>query len=84
MTKVAKLKHKKREHEALLYKLEVKLNSDGNVMFNYEWIKPINLLIALKNYETYDDKHILCSINNHCVSNTHTLDGDIKYLLRNI
>ena len=42
MTKVAKLKHKKREHEALLYKLEVKLNSDGNVMFNYEWIKPIN------------------------------------------
>ena len=41
MTKVAKLKHKKREHEALLYKLEVKLNSDGNVMFNYEWIKPI-------------------------------------------
>ena len=53
-------------------------------MFNYEWIKPINLLNALKNYETYDDKHILCSIINHCVSNSHTLDGDIKYLLRNI
>ena len=48
---------------------QVKLNSDGNVMFNYEWIKPINLLNALKNYETYDDKHILCSIINHLTHN---------------
>ena len=32
--------NKKGEHEALLYKLEVKLNRDGTIGFNYDWVKP--------------------------------------------
>ena len=84
MTKVEKIRHKKREREALLYKLEVQLNSDGNLMFNYEWVNPSKLLDALKKYKSYDAKHILCSIIRHCVSNSHALDSEIKYLLRNI
>ena len=59
MTKVEKIRHKKRESEALLYKLEVQLNSDGNLMFNYEWVNPRKLLDALKKYKLYDDNHIL-------------------------
>ena len=84
MTKVAKISHKKREHEALLYKLEIKLNSNGNLLFNYEWIHTNKLLDALKNYKTYDDKHVICAVIRHCVSNSHALDSEIKYLLRNI
>ena len=40
--------NKKGEHEALLYKLEVKLNSDGNILFNYDWVKPELLIEKLK------------------------------------
>ena len=45
------VRHKKREHEALLYKLEVKINSNGNILFNYDWVKPEHILDNLKKYE---------------------------------
>ena len=45
-----KLSNKKGEHEALLYKLEVKINSDGNILFNYDWVKPEHILNNLSIY----------------------------------
>ena len=76
-----KKRHKKREHEALLYQLEVRLNSDGNICFNYDWVKPELLVKQLKNYE---HAHLLSAIIRHCLSNGYKLDEDLKYLLRNI
>ena len=73
--------NKKGEHEALLYKLEVKLNSDGDVLFNYDWVKPETLIDRLKNCE---HKYTLSAIIRHCLSNGYKLDEDLKYLLRNI
>ena len=76
-----KLRNKKREHEALLYKLEVKLNSDGNILFSYDWVKPEYILDNLKKYEY---KHVICALIRHCLSNGYKLDDELKYLLRNI
>jgi|TARA_Y100000296_G_scaffold37868_1_gene43803 hypothetical protein len=76
-----KLRNKKREHEALLYKLEVKLNSDGNILFSYDWVKPEHILDNLKKYEY---KHVICALIRHCLSNGYKLDDELKYLLRNI
>ena len=76
-----KLRNKKREHEALLYKLEVKINSDGNILFNYDWVKPDHILNNLKDY---DFKHVICALIRHCLSNGYKLDDELKYLLRNI
>ena len=73
--------NKKGEHEALLYKLEVKLNSDGNILFNYDWVKPETLVDSLKDYEY---KYAISAIFRHCLSNGYKLDEDLKYLLRNI
>ena len=73
--------NKKGEHEALLYKLEVKLNSDGNILFNYDWVKPEHILNNLKDYEY---KHVICALIRHCLSNGYKLDEELKYLLRNI
>ena len=75
------VRHKKREHEALLYKLEVKINNNGNILFNYDWVKPERIVDNLKNYEF---KYILSAIVRHCLSNGHKLDEELKYLLRNI
>ena len=75
------VRRKKREHEALLYKLEVKINNDGNILFDYDWIKPEHLVDKLKNYEF---KYILSAVINHCLSNGYKLDEELKYLLRNI
>ena len=75
------VKHKKREHEALLYKLEVKINNNGNILFNYDWVKPEHIVDKLKNYEF---KYILSAIIRHCLSNGYKLDEELKYLLRNI
>ena len=74
-------KNKKGEHEALLYKLEVKLNSDGNILFNYEWVKPELIIEHLKDYEY---KYTISAIIRHCLSNGYKLDEELKYLLRNI
>ena len=76
-----KLRNKKREHEALLYKLEVKINNDGNILFNYDWVKPERIVDNLKDYEF---KYILSAIVRHCLSNGYKLDEELKYLLRNI
>jgi hypothetical protein len=76
-----KLSNKKGEHEALLYKLEVKINSDGNILFNYDWVKPEHILDNLKKYEY---KHVICALIRHCLSNGYKLDDELKYLLRNI
>ena len=73
--------NKKGEHEALLYKLEVKLNSDGNILFDYDWVKPELVIEYLKDYEY---KYTLSAIIRHCLSNSHKLDEELKYLLRNI
>ena len=73
--------NKKGEHEALLYKLEVRLNTDGNILFNYDWVKPETLVDNLKNYEY---KYTISAIIRHCLSNGHKLDEELKYLLRNI
>ena len=73
--------NKKGEHEALLYKLEVKLNSDGNILFNYDWVKPETLVNNLKDY-VY--KYTISAIIRHCLSNGYKLDEDLKHLLRNI
>ena len=72
--KQQKLRNKKREHEALLYKLEVKINTDGNILFNYDWVKPEHILDNLKKYEY---KHIICSIVRHCLSNGYKLDDEL-------
>ena len=76
-----KLSNKKREHEALLYKLEVKINSGGNILFSYDWVKPEHILDNLKKYEY---KHVICALIRHCLSNGYKLDDELKYLLRNI
>tara|TARA_R100000789_G_C3000605_1_gene148694 strand:- start:188 stop:430 length:243 start_codon:yes stop_codon:yes gene_type:complete len=76
-----KLRNKKREHEALLYKLEVKINSGGNILFSYDWVKPEHILDNLKKYEY---KHVICALIRHCLSNGYKLDDELKYLLRNI
>ena len=73
--------NKKGEHEALLYKLEVKLNSDGNILFDYDWVKPELVIEYLKDYEY---KYTLSAIIRHCLSNGYKLDEELKYLLRNI
>ena len=73
--------NKKGEHEALLYKLEVKLNSDGNILFNYDWVKPETIIDNLKDYEY---KHTISAIIRQFLSNGYKLDEDLKYLLRNI
>ena len=75
------LQNKKGEHEALLYKLEVKLNGDGTVGFNYDWVKPELVIDQLKNYEY---KYTISAIIRHCLSNGYKLDEELKYLLRNI
>ena len=76
-----KLNNKKGEHEALLYKLEVKLNSDGNILFNYDWVKPEHILNNLKDYEY---KHVICALIRHCLSNGYKLYSELKYLLRRL
>jgi hypothetical protein len=76
-----KLRNKKREHEALLYKLEVKINNGGNILFSYDWVKPEHILDNLKKYEY---KHVICALIRHCLSNGYKLDDELKYLLRNI
>jgi|TARA_Y100000004_G_scaffold91087_1_gene102098 hypothetical protein len=73
--------NKKGEHEALLYKLEVKLNSDGNILFNYDWVKPELLIEKLKQYEY---KYVISAIIRHCLSNGYKLDDELKQLLKNI
>jgi hypothetical protein len=74
-----KKRRKKREHEALLYQLEVKLNSDGNLCFNYDWVKPESLVRQLKDYEY---SHLLSAVIRHCLSNGHKLDSELNYLLK--
>ena len=81
MHRQVKKRHKKREHEALLYQLEVKLNSDGNISFNYDWVKPELVVESLKDYE---HAHIISAIIRHCLSNGYKLDSELNYLLRNI
>ena len=76
-----KKRHKKREHEALLYKLEVKLNNDGTLSFNYDWVKPEIIVDQLKNYEY---RYTISAIVRHCLSNGYKLDEELNYLLRNI
>ena len=76
-----KLNNKKGEPEALLYKLVVKLNSDGNILFNYDWVKPEHILNNLKDYEY---KHVICALIRHCLSNGYKLDSELKYLLRRL
>ena len=73
--------NKKGEHEALLYKLEVKLSSDGNIFFNYDWVSPELVIEHLKNYEY---KYTISAVIRHCLSNGYKLDDELKYLLRNI
>ena len=75
------LQNKKGEHEALLYKLEVKLNGDGTVGFNYDWVNPELVIEHLKNHEY---KYTISAIIRHCLSNGYKLDEELKYLLRNI
>ena len=76
-----KKRHKKREHEALLYQLEVRLNSDGNISFNYDWVKPE---LVVENLKDYEYAHLLSAIIRQCLSNGHKLDSELNYLLRNI
>ena len=70
--------NKKREHEALLFKLEVGLNTDGNILFNYDWVKPELVVESLKDYE---HAHIISAIIRHCLSNGYKLDNELNYLL---
>jgi|TARA_R100000084_G_scaffold99455_1_gene53842 hypothetical protein len=81
MTTQTKKRHKKREHEALLYQLEVKLNSDGNICFNYDWVKPE---LIIKNLKEYEHSHIVSAVIRHCLSNGYKLDRELNYLLKNI
>jgi len=74
-----KKRHKKREHEALLYQLEIRLNSDGNLCFNYDWVKPELLVEQLKDYEY---SHLLSAIIRHCLSNGDKLNSELNYLLK--
>ena len=64
-----------------MYQLEVKLNSDGNISFNYDWVKPELVVENLKNYE---HAHIISAIIRQCLSNVYKLDSELNYLLRNI
>ncbi len=64
-----------------MYQLEVKLNSDGNISFNYDWVKPELVVEHLKNYE---HAHTTSAIIRHCLSNGDKLDSELNYLLRNI
>ena len=73
--------NKKREHEALLFRLEIGLNTDGNILFNYDWVKPEKVIEAMEDHEY---RHTVSAVIRHCLSNSHKLDHDIKNLLRNI
>ena len=64
-----------------MYKLEVKLNNDGTLGFNYDWVKPEIIVDQLKNYEY---RYTISAIVRHCLSNGHKLDEELNYLLRNI
>ena len=64
-----------------MYQLEVKLNSNGNISFNYDWVKPE---LVVENLKDYEHAYIISAIIRHCLSNGYKLDNELNYLLRNI
>ena len=71
--------NKKREHEATLFKTEVSINTDGNLIINHEYPNPKTIL------ERIDDTHykyIISSIVKHCMSESVNFDERLNKLLK--
>ena len=69
--------------KANLFSLEVSVREDGNLSFEYYYIKPENFVKTLDDiYPSYENTHTLASVIRSCVDNSNYLSDELGKLLR--